>query len=398
MAQGGDDMADNREEKELAASENEEQSPETEKSAAGSGAIGSMKDLFEEAEAQENEKQKRAEKKALNKEKAKNSSKEDNAKADNVSDKTYKRVMLIVIPLIGILAVVMAFMTVNLVKILKKPQGGDTTTSPYVYGTVTYAPETTSFDFNETFPNFNVTENNAESNADTTAAVINAEPPASTAVIDKTDSADPVSWSKAQKLAALSQAINKTKALGGLLSVHHTESFTANITECTGGSIGKAFANSLMGMVVKPVDEALSFSGGKATNSEGETVEILLPKKGAFSIDEAGVSKAVAYKSGEYTVIEVTLIGESVGVYDVPKYNAGAVGYLDVKSFDLMGIEITDASIDYKGTVITVKIGSDGYVKAAEYIIPLHVSGKGSKGSLSGYAVFDGEQRETWEF
>ncbi len=386
-------MADNKDENGLIASSEEEKNSEIEKSAADSGAIGSMKDLFEEARAQEDKRQKRAEKKTLKKEKS-----ESDVKADNVSDKTYKHVMLVVIPLIGVLAVVMAFMTVNLVKILKKPQGDDGTTSPYVYGTVTYAQETTLFNINETFPNFNVTEADTSNEDNTTAAPTKAEETSS--VIDKIEANadDPVSWSKAQKLEALSKAINKTKTLGGSFSVHHTESFTANITECTGGSIGKAFANSLMGMVVKPVDETLGFSGGKATNSEGETVEILLPKKGAFSIDEAGVSKVVAYKSGEYTVIEVTLIGESVGAYDVPKYNAGAVGYLDVTSFDLMGIEITDASIDYKGTVITVKIGSDGYVKAAEYTIPLHVSGKGAKGSLSGYAVFDGEQRETWEF
>lgn len=364
--------------------------------------IQSLKDLFDEAELREKKSPEKSDgkkkRKVLKNDKKKESAKSPNTPSDEgLSEKTYKRVMLIVIPLIGILAVVMVFMTANLVKLLKKSPEQDGTTTPYVYGTVTYAPETTAFNFDIPFASDSSSDTTVggalSSEADTTAAT------AATVTTEKAvNSDDPMSWSKAQKLSYLTTAVNKTKKLGNSFSVHHTESFTANITECTGGTIGKVVANSLMGMVVKPVDETLSFSGGKAVNSEGEEIEILLPKKGTFSIDEAGVTKAVAYKSGDDTVIEVTLKEENVGVYDVPKYNAGAVGYLDVNNFDLMGIEITEASIDYKGSVISVRIGSDGYVKAAEYTIPLHVSGKGAKGSLSGYAVFDGEQREIWEF
>ncbi len=354
--------------------------------------IQSMKDLFDEAEEREK------------KEKAAREDKKDNKKSkapteEKVSDKAYKRVMVVLIPVIVILAIVMVFMAANLVKMLKKPANNNETTGSYIYGTVTYAPESTAFYFNGSDFTESVlpdtTSGYVPNTENTKAPVANTTAPYT---VTEGSGDDPLSWSKAKKLSYLSDAVNKTKKLGGTFSVHHTESFTANITECTGGTIGKAVANSLMGMVVKPVDETLNFSSGKAVNSEGEQIEILLPKKGAFSIDEAGVTKAVAYKSGSDTVIEVTLKEETVGVYDVPKYNAGAVGYLDVENFDLMGIEITDASIDYKGTVISVKIGSDGYVKSAEYTIPLHVSGKGAKGSLSGYAVFDGEQRETWEF
>lgn len=376
---------------------------ENEKNGDKAESIQSLKDLFDEAELREEKSSEKSSGKKKSKTVKSDKKKKENENGEKVSpeekltDKTYKRVMLIVIPLIVVLAVVMAFMTVNLVKLLKKSPEQSGVSESYIYGTVTYAPETTAFNFDvplTTDSSLNTTVGGALGSEENTTGAT-----ATTAATEKNVSSDdPVSWSKAQKLSYLSTAVNKTKKLGNSFSVHHTESFTANITECTGGTIGKAVANSLMGMVVKPVDETLSFSGGKAVNSEGEEIEILLPKKGAFSIDEAGVTKAVAYKSGNDTVIEVTLKEEIVGVYDVPKYNAGAVGYLDVNNFDLMGIEITEASIDYKASVISVRIGSDGYVKAAEYTIPLHVSGKGAKGSLSGYAVFDGEQRETWEF
>lgn len=205
-------------------------------------------------------------------------------------------------------------------------------------------------------------------------------------------------WGKAEILNYLSQSVNKTKQLKGTFTVHHTESFTADILECTGGNIGKLVANKLMGYVVKPSEEDYSFSNGRCTTAEGENVEILLPKNGAFSVYNEGVSSAKAYTEGEYTVISIKLVEEDCGFSDVPKYNKNAIGYLNPSEFDLMGIEISDAQINYLGSTVTMKIDRNGYVKFAEYKIPLYVSGKGAKGSLSGYAVFNGEQTETWVF
>ncbi len=205
------------------------------------------------------------------------------------------------------------------------------------------------------------------------------------------------SWSKETIVQKLSEAVNKTKAQKNSFSVHHSESFNANITDCTGGSLGKAFANTLISAVVKPSDQMLSFSGGKATTQDGEITEILLPKNGAFSLSPAGVKTAKAYQEGDKTVLVVTLVREDCGISDIPQYNSKSIGYLDANSIDLMGVSITTADIQYTGSTIMVKINSSGLVTYAKYTIPMHVYGEGNRGSLSGQATFDGEQSEVWE-
>lgn len=305
-----------------------------------------------------------------------------------MDEKKYKIIMRFLIGLISVLFTVAVIMTVRLAVILKNEKKAPETGGEISYATV-YSPSSVTQSSVESDVFLSSFEKSAQS--DTSAAA--------TKAFEKTTAKSPdAALSKAEILSKLSSAINKTKQLKNSLSVHHTESFTANITECTGGSLGKAVANKLMGSVVKPVDETLEFKNGTATNSDGEQIMLLLPKNGPFSIDESGVKKAVTYKKDGLTVTEIMLVSESVGINDVPKANASAVGYLDVKNFDLMGLQVTEAEITYKGTVLRVFVDDEGYVRRAEYSIPLHVSGKGAKGALSGYAIFDGEQREVWEF
>lgn len=205
------------------------------------------------------------------------------------------------------------------------------------------------------------------------------------------------SWGKTEILSKMTAAINHTKAYKGNLAVHHSESFTANITECTGGAIGQRVANSLVSAVVKPTDQTLNFSNGMAITNEGEQTQILLPKNGQFALSADGIKSANAYQEGNLTVLMVTLVQENVDQVKVPQHNSRSIGYLDPNSVDLMGMTINSGEIQYLGSSIMVKINPAGYVTYARYTIPLHVYGEGSKGSLSGYAVFDGEQTEIWE-
>jgi len=202
---------------------------------------------------------------------------------------------------------------------------------------------------------------------------------------------------KAEILSKMTSAINQTKAYNGNLAVHHSESFTANITECTGGAIGQKVANALVGAVVKPTDQTLNFSNGTAVTNEGETTQILLPKNAQFSLSADGIKSANAYQEGNLTVYIVTLVQENVDQVKIPHHNSKGVGYLNVASIDLMGMTITSGEIQYLGSSIMIKVNPQGYVTYARYTIPLHVYGEGAKGSLSGYAVFDGEQTEIWE-
>lgn len=207
---------------------------------------------------------------------------------------------------------------------------------------------------------------------------------------------DPSGWSRAQIISKAKDAVNKTKAFQGNLTVNHTESFTAKVTECSAGGIVRSVVDLMLGWVVKPVEETLVYQNGKAVNSEGETVPIILPKRNGFTLDENGVKSATVQRSGNEYVIKLTLVEESVGMYDVPKHNASAVGYLDVAGFDISFMEVDSADIVYKGSSIELKINADGFVTSANYKIPLHIEGSAHKGSISGSATFEGEQTEEW--
>ena len=203
-------------------------------------------------------------------------------------------------------------------------------------------------------------------------------------------------WSIAQIISKAKDAVNKTKAYNGNLTVNHSESFTANVTECSAGGIIRTVVDLMIGWVVKPIEETLVFQNGKAVNSEGETVPIILPKRNGFSLSESGVESATVKKQGNEYVIKIILVEESVGMYDVPKHNAGAVGYLDVANFDISFMEVDSADIVYKGSSIELRINADGYVTYANYKIPLQIDGSAHRGSISGSATFEGEQTEEW--
>ena len=208
--------------------------------------------------------------------------------------------------------------------------------------------------------------------------------------------ADPSGWSTKQIISKAKDAVNKTKAYKGNLTVDHNESFTADVTDCSAGGIVRSVVDLMIGWVVKPVEETLVFQNGKAVNSEGETVPIILPKRNNFSLDSSGVKSASVQPVGNEYVIKITLVEESVGMYQVPKHNAGAVGYLDVANFDISFMEVDSADIVYKGSSIELRINAEGYVTYANYKIPLHIDGSAHRGSISGSATFEGEQTEEW--
>ena len=207
---------------------------------------------------------------------------------------------------------------------------------------------------------------------------------------------DPSGWSTAQIILKAKDSVNKTKSYTGNLTVDHSESFTAEVTECSAGGIIRSVVDLMIGWVVKPVEETLTYQNGRAVNSEGETVPIILPKRNAFSLNEGGVKSATVQQTGNEYIIKIKLIEESVGMYEVPKHNAGAVGYLDVANFDISFMEVDSADIVYKGSSIELRINAEGYVTYANYKIPLHIEGSAHKGSISGSATFEGEQTEEW--
>ena len=211
------------------------------------------------------------------------------------------------------------------------------------------------------------------------------------------DVVDPSGWTVGEIVAYAAGAVNKTKAYEEALAAEHTETTDATVTSVTGGPLVRNFAGSLVRANTKPLEETLVYSGGSATNSEGETVGILLPANGEFSLDEAGVSSASAARNGGDIVIVITLAAE-VGTADAPaEHNNGIIGNPAV--FFAGSGTVTVGKVEYTcvGSTVKLTVGQDGYVRSASYSVPLHIVGEVSVGAISGEVTIDGVLNEVWD-
>lgn len=205
-------------------------------------------------------------------------------------------------------------------------------------------------------------------------------------------------YTKEQIVEAFKAAVNKTKAYTGNITVHHKESFSdmqiSNVSP--GGELSSRVMNFITGLIIKPSEEDYSFSGGKATTSEGEQTQLLLPKDGAFTLDASGVASASLEKKDGLTHVKLTLVKEECNsLTDIPKHNASAIGYLDIGSaFNLM--KITAVRITYPGSVIDAYVRADGYVSSVTYTVYMDCHGEATYGLISGSADFSGAQTEQW--
>ena len=207
---------------------------------------------------------------------------------------------------------------------------------------------------------------------------------------------DPSSWSKDEVLKYLADAVNKTKAYTGQVSVHRSESFTINIEEISPNLPAlKNLANSLIGKFIKPVDEDITFNGGKAM-SEGEEIPLLLPKRQGFTLPAEGVANAAAVKNGNNVIVDITLVSENSSMDAPPRYNAQSHGYLDLGSVDISMLTIEALDLGYLGSTMHAVIGPDGYVLSADYVIPLHIEASGKALGLKGSFKGSASQTEKW--
>ncbi len=208
---------------------------------------------------------------------------------------------------------------------------------------------------------------------------------------------DPSQWTKAEILAYATTAINKSKAYTGKLVVDHTERYEVNLTKIPGGSALKSIANKIVESATKPTTETLTFTNGKTTTSEGETVPILLPKRQNFALTIDGLSAATAKKTSAGTSITLSIVKESSGLNEVPKYNAASGGYLDVASVDLSMVTVERLDTVYTGSTIVLTVNSDGYVSEATYTIPVELSGSGKAIGITAEFECTAKITEVWK-
>ncbi len=208
---------------------------------------------------------------------------------------------------------------------------------------------------------------------------------------------DPSTWTTAELLKFTADAVTKTKAFNDTVTVDHEEAFDIRITKAPGGKLIMDAADGIIASVAKPSQETLTFIGGKTTNAEGETVPLLLPKRGAFTLTEDGVAAASASKSGTDTIVHIQLVKEMGTLTDHPKYHAASVGYLDASDVDLGTITLNYLDITYAGTTMDYVINSDGYVTSVNYKIPIKIAVEAKLFGITAAGECEGYQSENWK-
>lgn len=204
-------------------------------------------------------------------------------------------------------------------------------------------------------------------------------------------------YTKKEIIDIYSDALNKTRAYAGALTVNHSESFTANIKDAhPGGALTELLASNIVKLVGSEGNQTLTYNGGYAVNKDGETVPVLLPQRTHFNLPEAGVADAVLSKSGDKTHIRITLVPETVTMGQVPTYNSGAIGYLDTSDMDFKIITISRVDITYPGSVIDAVIRADGYIESVTYTINMSTYAELSGMGITGYGTLEGAQTEKW--
>ena len=222
--------------------------------------------------------------------------------------------------------------------------------------------------------------------------------PSTAPPVNEPPKTDYSSYSKAQIISTYAEALEKTRAFTGNLTVDHTEAFTADIKEANpGGALTELLASNIVKLVGSEGQQTLNFSGGKATNADGESVPILLPQRTSFSLPEEGVKSATISEENGMVHITLTLIPETVSMGQVPKYNSTSIGYLDTSDMDFKIITISRVDIGYTGSVIDAYIRPDGYILSVNYTINMSTYAELSGMGITGYGVLEGAQTEKWK-
>ena len=288
--------------------------------------------------------------------------------------KTFRRLVAALLP-----AMLLMGSACNLVKVFDLEGAGSVVTTAPFY-TYTPATEPTTY--------LPVTE---------TVTAIPEQPETAPTVPDTT--ALPAETLSVQEVIDLyANAVNLTRGYQGTLSVHHSETFSGNVVEAEPlGALTTTLANTLVSMSGKPTDSTLRFTAGVGVNEDGETVPVLLPKRGVFSLPAAGVRNAFMDTANGMRHIVIQLVSETVDFGEIPPYNAGAIGYLDTAEMDFKVIKINSCSITYTGSVIDAYLRDDGYISSVYYTINLSVTGSVTGLGITGSGTMEGVENESWE-
>ncbi len=189
--------------------------------------------------------------------------------------------------------------------------------------------------------------------------------------------------------AAYNKAINEYRAFKGTVELHKVENVQVNITDLP--SIAKPLEgtlNSVIGNIVKPVDETFTFTNGADVNDPGRTIgKKIIPWDRDAKVTAADVSSATAAANadGGYTItlkfVSETSSYDGTNTTD-PVHHMTAMDPLNLATINADPIKITSAEMSYSGATTKLTVDAQGRIIKLENNLPLEGSGTGGMGPI----------------
>lgn len=186
------------------------------------------------------------------------------------------------------------------------------------------------------------------------------------------------------------------------MQAHKTATVYVNVVDCSVPSIIGTINNVISGITSKlDPEEDYTFSGGQATDSEGNVVaprNVIPPTDKDFILPVEGVATAKAEKQGNNTVYFIQLIAENTTIQNpVPPYHNSSLGYLDITTLGLP-INVTKGDMHYPGSTISLTVDSNDKVIALDIHLPMNGDGATTVLGKEGTASFEGALDQKWTF
>lgn len=201
-------------------------------------------------------------------------------------------------------------------------------------------------------------------------------------------------------LKIMIDAVNSAKN-GKDFQAKKTQKISIELTDCSISMLVKP-ANAILKRFASDKVKDYTFVGGKFEDKEEKTTHTPMaaipPSDKAFALASEGVQSVVVSQENGNTVYTATLKPEAVTYNScIPQYHSQAMDYLDIGSVDISPAKIDEASINYKGATIIVKINSAGQIIEYYELMPIEGHGTGSLG-MSASATISGALEERWNF
>ena len=210
--------------------------------------------------------------------------------------------------------------------------------------------------------------------------------------------ADPTQYNKDQIIQMMNYYVNLVKSESNMTATK-TEVIKVEVTDCSVPSLVGTI-NGIVSGIIGDESESITYTFVNDKEAGGGTPFSLIPPTSKkFEVTSEGVASATVTKdeNGNY-VYTVVLVPETTTMASPePRFNATAIGYLDLAGIDVSPAKIEQADMTYPGSTVSVTVDANDRVVKLYNKLPMSGVGKAKLG-LSGEASFEGALDETWVF